>query len=156
MMRQQSQEMEDTKKENKELKQKIKGIIHQQPPDGRMSVKTLDQSLPGYGELYTFVITYSFPAGSLNGVSYEAKEFTEYLPAVGYFKNMLTKAFNAGLLFKIQIIKSNRGEIIWNDEIPHKTNKYGGPENNGYPDDGHSKKLREALMAKLKLAGIRL
>ncbi|XP_077969777.1 uncharacterized protein LOC120331566 [Styela clava] len=169
MMRQQSQEMEETKKENKELKEKIKefpspskvassglGIIHQQPPDGRMSVKTLDQSLPGYGELYTFVITYSFPAGSLNGVSYEAKEFTEYLPAVGYFKNMLTKAFNAGLLFKFQIIKSNRGEIIWNDEIPHKTNKYGGPENNGYPDDKHSKKLREASMAKLKLEGIRL
>ncbi|XP_077969771.1 uncharacterized protein LOC120331568 isoform X2 [Styela clava] len=128
-------------------------IINQQPPGGSMSRKGLRESLPGYEGFSTYVITYSFPAGSLNGVSYEAKEFTEYLP--GYLNDMLQKAFNAGLLFKIQIIGSSRGEIIWNDEIPHKTNKLGGPDNNGYPDDDHRRKLRAALNAKLKEAELR-
>nr|XP_039255153.1 kelch-like protein 30 [Styela clava] len=134
-------------------------IIDKLPPGGRMSVKRLRVSLPGYERLPlgTSVITYSFPAGSLNGVSYVAKKFTEYLP--GYLFDhasipLLEKAFNAGLLFKIQIIGSSRGEIIWNDEIPHKTNKHGGPDNNGYPDQGHNKKLHKALEAKLKAAGI--
>ncbi|XP_077969548.1 uncharacterized protein LOC144411735 isoform X2 [Styela clava] len=127
-------------------------IINQQPPGGSMSKKGLRESLPGYEGFSTYVITYSFPAGSLNGVSYEAKEFTEYLP--GYLNDMLQKAFIAGLLFKIQIIGSSRGEIIWNDEIPHKTNKLGGPDNNGYPDDDHERKLCDALIAKLNAAGI--
>nr|XP_039255154.1 calcium-dependent protein kinase 2-like [Styela clava] len=169
MMRQQSQESQQMKKkyekaekEKKELRQKIKesqsssqatssglGIINQQPPGVRMSVERLDEKLPGFMWGCTYVITYSFRAGSLNGVSYEAKKFTEYLPDIGiiYF---LEEALNAGLLFKIQIIRSNRGEIIWNDEIPHKTNKHGGPDNNGYPDGDHIDKLYEALMTKLK------
>ncbi|XP_077969572.1 uncharacterized protein LOC120339871 [Styela clava] len=128
-------------------------IINQQPPGGRMTVERLDESLPGYGGWNTSVISYSFPAGSLNGVSYEAKKFTEYLPDIGII-HFLEEALNAGLLFKIQIIRSNRGEIIWNDEIPQKTNKHGGPDNNGYPDDDHVNKLWDALEAKLKAAGI--
>ncbi|XP_077969871.1 uncharacterized protein LOC120332016 [Styela clava] len=139
-------------------------IINKLPPGGRMSVERLRVSLPGYERLPfgTSVITYSFPAGSLNEspvmnsvVSYEAKEFTEYVPANPYLKILLQKAFNAGLLFKIKIIRSSRGEIIWNDEIPHKTNKLGGPFNNGYPDYDHTRKLRAALKAKLKAAGIK-
>nr|XP_039254599.1 E3 ubiquitin-protein ligase DTX3L-like [Styela clava] len=94
----------------------------------------------------------------LQSVSYEAKEFTEYLRRNLFFDHtsipLLEKAFKAGLLFKIQIIRSSRGEIIWNDEIPHKTNKLGGPDNNGYPDDDHRRKLRAALKAKLNAAGI--
>nr|XP_039254567.1 uncharacterized protein LOC120331542 isoform X2 [Styela clava] len=128
-------------------------IINQQPPGGEMSVDWLRESLPGYG-WNTYAITYSFPAGNLNGVSYEAKKFTEYLPFAPYFKKLLQEAFNAGLLFKIQIIGSSRGEIIWNDEIPHKTNKLGGPDNNGYPDADHENKLCDALEAKLNAAGI--
>nr|XP_039255157.1 uncharacterized protein LOC120332021 [Styela clava] len=127
--------------------------INQQPPGGRMSVRRLREPLPGY-RWGTLVIT-SFPAGSLNGVSYEAKKFTEYLPADLYLSNLLQKAFNTGLLFKIQIIESSRGEIIWNDEIPHKTNELGGPDNNGYPDDDHERKLCDALIIKLKAAGIK-
>nr|XP_039254579.1 uncharacterized protein LOC120331549 [Styela clava] len=128
-------------------------IINRQPP-GKGSVERLPESLPGYEWCGTCAITYSFPAGSLNGVSYEAKKFTEYLPYIGIIP-LLQKAFNAGLLFKIQIIRSSRGEIIWNDEFPHKTNKRGGPDNNGYPDDDHTRKLRAALKAKLKAAGIK-
>ncbi|XP_077969557.1 uncharacterized protein LOC144424284 [Styela clava] len=129
-------------------------IINQQPPGGSMSMKGLLESLPGYEGFSTSVITYSFPAGSLNGVSYEAKKFTEYLPADLYLGNLLQKAFNTGLLFKIQIIESSRGEIIWNDEIPHKTNELGGPDNNVYPDPYHCIKLCDALEAKLEAAGI--
>nr|XP_039264251.1 uncharacterized protein LOC120340030 [Styela clava] len=175
MMRQQSQEIKQIKKENKELRQKIKEsqsssqatssglrIINQQPPGGRMSVERSHESLPGYISV-TLAITYSFPAGSLNGVSYEAMEFTEYVPDVGFhilkrflnLTDLLRKAFNAGLLFKIQIIERNRGEIIWNDEIPHKTNKHGCAANNGYPDQDHIFKLRDALKAKLKAEGIK-
>ncbi|XP_077969571.1 uncharacterized protein LOC144424292 [Styela clava] len=128
-------------------------IINQQPPDGRMSVERLKEPLPGYFT-GTYVLTYSFPAGSLNGVSYEAKKFTEYLPSNRYLNDLLQKALNAGLLFKIQIIGSSRGKIIWNDEIPHKTNELGGPDNNGYPDDDHERKLCDALEAKLNAAGI--
>ncbi|XP_077969769.1 uncharacterized protein LOC120331568 isoform X1 [Styela clava] len=178
LMHQQSQESQQMKqvyenkikqaeKEKKELRQKIKEsqsssqasssvlrIINQQPPDGRMSVERLDESLPGYGGWSTNVITYSFPAGSLNSVvSYEAKEFTEYLPYIGIIP-LLEKAFNTGLLFKIQISGSSIGEIIWNDEIPHKTNKRGGPDNNGYPDGDYFDKLYEALMTKLRALGI--
>nr|XP_039254564.1 uncharacterized protein LOC120331541 isoform X3 [Styela clava] len=129
-------------------------IINQQPPGGEMSLESSHESLPGYIPWGTYVITYSFPAGSLNGVSYEAKKFTEYLPSDRYLNDLLQKALNAGLLFKIQIIGSSRGEIIWNDEIPHKTNKRGGPDNNGYPDADHLDKLCDALKAKLKAAGI--
>ncbi|XP_039253596.2 uncharacterized protein LOC120330755 [Styela clava] len=130
-------------------------IINQQPPGGRMTVERLDESLPGYEGWNTSAISYSFPAGSLNGVSYETKEFTEYLSASWYLEELLQKAFNAGLLFKIQITESNGGEIIWNNEISHKTNKHGGPNNNGYPDQVHTKRLRKALKAKLKAEGIR-
>ncbi|XP_077968555.1 uncharacterized protein LOC144422702 [Styela clava] len=45
-------------------------IINQQPSGGRLSLDLLEESLPGYEEEETYVITYSFPAGSLK-VSYE-------------------------------------------------------------------------------------
>ncbi|XP_077968554.1 uncharacterized protein LOC144422701 [Styela clava] len=124
-------------------------IINQQPSGGRRS-GFLQESLPGYS-VGTFVITYSFPAGSLKGFSYEAQEFTEYLPDTykgNICYNILYQAFNAGLIFKIQEVGDRRGKIVWNDEFPHKTNKTGGPENNGYPDPNHTMKLKEALEAK--------
>ncbi|XP_077968797.1 uncharacterized protein LOC144422820 [Styela clava] len=105
-------------------------IINQQPSDGKWSWDWLQESLPGYEGEWTRVITYSFPAGSLKGVSYEAQEFTEYLPwndgriCLG----LLYRAFNAGLIFKIQEVDDRRGKIVWNDEFPHKTNRTGGPE----------------------------
>nr|XP_039254563.1 traf2 and NCK-interacting protein kinase-like isoform X2 [Styela clava] len=166
MMRQQSQEMEQTKKENKELRQKMKEsqsssqatssglrIINQQPPGGRMSVEKLGESLPGYFSR-TLAITYSFPAGSLNGVSYKANSFTEYLPDyIEHGTDLLRKAFNAGLLFKIRIIRSSRGDIIWNDEIPHKTNKH--EDSDGFFDYDHfDRELVPALKTKLEAAGI--
>ncbi|XP_077972652.1 uncharacterized protein LOC120332017 isoform X2 [Styela clava] len=165
MKQEYEKKIEQAEKEKNELRQKMKEsqsssqaastglrIINKQPR-GRMSVEKLLYSLPGYGGFwgkYTYAITYSFPAGSLNSVSYEAKEFTEYLPA---FLESLRKAFNAGLLFKIQTIGSTEGEIIWNDEIPHKTNKRGGPANNGYPDRDHWRKLNDILNTKLKAEG---
>nr|XP_039268865.1 E3 ubiquitin-protein ligase DTX3L-like [Styela clava] len=126
-------------------------IINQQPPGGGIRRSVLRESLPGYEGYGTHVITYSFPAGSLMGVSYEAQEFTEYLPwndDGGKCLNLLYQAFNAGLIFKIQEVGDRRGKIVWNDEFPHKTNKTGGPENNGYPDSNHTIKLQEALKAK--------
>ncbi|XP_077968790.1 uncharacterized protein LOC120344624 [Styela clava] len=125
-------------------------IINQQPSDGKLERSTPRESLPGYKGDWTHVITYSFPAGSLKGVSYEAQEFTEYLPWNDgrICLNLLYQAFDAGLIFKIQKVGDRRGKIVWNDEFPHKTNKTGGPENNGYPDPNHTMKLKEALEAK--------
>nr|XP_039269854.1 mitogen-activated protein kinase kinase kinase kinase 4-like [Styela clava] len=125
-------------------------IINQQPSGGKWSWYFLRESLPGYEVKGTLVITYSFPAGSLMGVSYEAQEFTEYLPWNDgrICLNLLHQAFDAGLIFKIQEVGDRRGKIVWNDEFPHKTNKTGGPENNGYPDPNHLMKLKEALRVK--------
>ncbi|XP_077968784.1 uncharacterized protein LOC144422811 [Styela clava] len=126
-------------------------IINQQPPGGKLSENWLLESLSGYEGRETLVITYSFPAGSLMGVSYEAQEFTEYLPYTedGWIcYNLLYQAFYAGLIFKIQEVGDRRGKIIWNDEFPHKTNMTGGPGNNGYPDSNHISKLQRALEAK--------
>ncbi|XP_077968800.1 uncharacterized protein LOC144422823 [Styela clava] len=105
-------------------------IINQKPPDGKLSWDSLQELLPGYERRGAIVITYSFPAGSLKGVSYEAQEFTEYLPTDdGWIcHNLLIQAFYAGLIFKIQEVGDGRGKIVWNDEFPHKTNKTGGPE----------------------------
>nr|XP_039269870.1 E3 ubiquitin-protein ligase DTX3L-like [Styela clava] len=126
-------------------------VINQQPPGGKLSENWLLESLSGYEGRGTLAITYSFAAGSLMGVSYEAQEFTEYLPwdvdgLICY--NLLYQAFSAGLIFKIQKVGDKRGKIVWNDEFPHKTNKTGGPENNGYPDPNHTRKLQRALEAK--------
>ncbi|XP_077969078.1 uncharacterized protein LOC120332839 [Styela clava] len=126
-------------------------IINQQPSVGRMLWDLLRESLPGYEGQETLAITYSFPAGSLKGVSYEAQEFTEYLPwdydgDICY--NLLYQAFDAGLIFKIQEVGDRRGKIVWNDKFPHKTNKTGRSEINGYPDSDHTRKLIEALKAK--------
>ncbi|XP_077968733.1 E3 ubiquitin-protein ligase DTX3L-like [Styela clava] len=126
-------------------------IINQQPSDGRMLLNSLKGSLPGYEGRRTIVITYSFTAGNLMGVSYEAQEFTEYLPLNGdggICLNLLRQTFDAGLIFKIQEVGDRRGKIVWTDEFPHKTNKTGGPDNNGYPDPDHTMKLKEALEAK--------
>nr|XP_039256107.1 E3 ubiquitin-protein ligase DTX3L-like [Styela clava] len=126
-------------------------IINKQPSGGGMLWDGLPESLPGYVGNGTRVITYSFPAGSLKGVSYEAQEFTEYLPWTddgNICYNLLYQAFNAGLIFKIQEVGDRRGKIIWNNEFPHKTNKTGGPGNNGYPDPNHTRKLQRALKAK--------
>nr|XP_039269865.1 uncharacterized protein PFB0765w-like isoform X1 [Styela clava] len=129
-------------------------IINQQPSGGRLSYNVFKESLPGYEKGYerrgTLVIIYSFTAGRMRGVSYEAQEFTEYLPDddgwLCYY--LLRQAFDAGLIFKIQEVGDRKGKIVWSDEFPHKTNKTGGPENNGYPDPNHTMKLKQALKAK--------
>nr|XP_039269875.1 E3 ubiquitin-protein ligase DTX3L-like [Styela clava] len=125
--------------------------INQQPSGWEMRRDLLLESLPGYERVWTSVITYSFPAGSLMGFLYEAQEYTEYLPNTfdeNICHNLLYQAFNAGLTFKIQEVGDRRGKIVWNDKFPHKTNKTGGPENNGYPDLNHTKKLQKALKAR--------
>nr|XP_039269857.1 kelch-like protein 38 isoform X3 [Styela clava] len=82
------QEKRKMEKEIERLKGKTKGaesqsssqtksglrIINQQPSDGKWSWDWLQESLPGYEGEETFVITYSFPAGSLK-VSYETNLF---------------------------------------------------------------------------------
>ncbi|XP_039253104.2 uncharacterized protein LOC120330282 [Styela clava] len=126
-------------------------IINQQPSEGSFSVGFLLKSLPGHSECGTIVITYLFPPGNVKGVSYEGQKFTEYLPGIDdkqEIRSLLERAFNAGILFKILEISLGRGQIIWNDEFPHKTNKTGGSKNNGYPDMNHVRTLLIALKAK--------
>nr|XP_039269860.1 uncharacterized protein LOC120344627 [Styela clava]XP_039269861.1 uncharacterized protein LOC120344627 [Styela clava] len=126
-------------------------IINQQPPDGKLSWDFLQELLPGYERMGAIVITYSFPAGSLKGISYEAQDFAEYLPNTndGWIcLNLLNQAFIAGSIFKIQEVGNRRGNLVWSDDIPHKTNNTEGPENNGYPDPNHTMKLIEALEVK--------
>ncbi|XP_077968803.1 putative E3 ubiquitin-protein ligase DTX3 [Styela clava] len=126
-------------------------IINQQPPDGKLSWDFLQELLPGYERMGAIVITYSFPAGCLKGISYEAQDFAEYLPNTNdgwIYLNLLNQAFIAGSIFKIQEVGNRRGNLVWSDDIPHKTNNTEGTENNGYPDPNHTMKLIEALEVK--------
>nr|XP_039256929.1 E3 ubiquitin-protein ligase DTX3L-like isoform X2 [Styela clava] len=61
---------------------------------------------------------------------------------------LINKAFEAGILFGVEEISQQDGRLIWNPDIPSKTNKTGGIANNGYPDLNYFQNLRDALNAK--------
>lgn len=113
-----------------------------------MTSKTIQSSLPGYHGWRTIVINYSFRAGELQGLKYDAEQFQAYLPENLYLCNLLRKAFMAGYTFKLQKIPcmAGRGRIIWGD-IPHKMNQMGGKQNDGYPDKEYENELEKALEA---------
>nr|XP_039269087.1 uncharacterized protein LOC120344071 [Styela clava] len=109
----------EKRQEQKTLKEAFRGSLWQilrinvPPSSGRMTRMTQQEKI---------VITYSFPAGNLEGYSYIAHEFTEYLPNNGKGERifrMLEEAFNKGLIFKMD--RRNGVRIIWDEKIPHLT-----------------------------------
>ncbi|XP_077968615.1 uncharacterized protein LOC120344071 [Styela clava] len=111
----------EKRQEQKTLKEAHRGSMwqllrikdHVPPSSGRMTRMTQQDKI---------VITYSFPAGNLNGYSHVAHEFTEYLPTDRNGERsfgMLEQAFYRGLIFKME--RKNGRRIIWDENIPHMT-----------------------------------
>ncbi|XP_077965508.1 uncharacterized protein LOC120333651 isoform X1 [Styela clava] len=125
-------------------------IIQRQPSNGVMLERVLGESLPGYKQWPTRELVFSFQAGEMMGKLYKAQEFVSYLPDSheGWkVRYLINKAFQAGILFGVEEISQQDGRLIWNPDIPSKTNKTGGIANNGYPDLNYFQNLRDALNA---------
>nr|XP_039256947.1 E3 ubiquitin-protein ligase DTX3L-like [Styela clava]XP_039256948.1 E3 ubiquitin-protein ligase DTX3L-like [Styela clava] len=85
------------------------------------------------------------------GKLYKVQEFVSYLPDSheGWkVRYLINKAFEAGILLGVEEISQQDGRLIWNPDIPSKTNKTGGIANNGYPDLNYFQDLCDALNAK--------
>uniref|UniRef100_A0A7M4E492 E3 ubiquitin-protein ligase n=1 Tax=Crocodylus porosus TaxID=8502 RepID=A0A7M4E492_CROPO len=127
-------------------------------PDGSMSFTTGYFSLPGYPKCNTLVINYHIPNGIQSkdhpnpGKPYHGTNRTAYLPdntEGREIQGLLKKAFNQKLIFTVgQSRTSGVDDVVtWND-IHHKTQRHGGPQQFGYPDPNYLKRVREELKAK--------
>ncbi|KYO18143.1 E3 ubiquitin-protein ligase DTX3L [Alligator mississippiensis] len=127
-------------------------------PDGSMSTSTVSYSLPGYPKCSTLVISYHIPNGIQSkdhpnpGRPYSGAHRTAYLPnnkEGREIQELLEKAFNQKLIFTVgQSRTSGANDVVtWND-IHHKTQTHGGPQQFGYPDPNYLKRVREELKAK--------
>ncbi|XP_039250750.2 uncharacterized protein LOC120328352 [Styela clava] len=118
---------------------------------GQMNIHPSELYTTEFGWCNYYVINYSFPAGTFEGIPYSAQKITAYLPiedGVIQLIDYLRLAFNAGMIFKIEKQSDGCGTITWKD-IPHKTSIDGGLDNNGYPDTNYLNELRESLKLKL-------
>ncbi|KAF2363640.1 Zinc finger RING-type [Trinorchestia longiramus] len=119
-----------------------------QPVGGTMTVGRVPDSLPGYPDAQTIIVSYSFPRGVQGpehpnpGQPYKLVSF----PRVGYFPDtpkgnkvlsLLREAFNRRLIFTVgtSATTGTRDCVVWNG-IHHKTEttNYGG---HGYPDPNY-------------------
>lgn len=129
-------------------------------PDGTMVYEVISSSLPGYEDVGTIVVRYSFPAGTrpenrrLDGsllypaVTYPADSRTAYLPntEIGKFAlKLLKKSFARRMSFTIgrSLTRSVDNVIVWN--VHHKSSMSGGPENYGYPDPTYLERVISEL-----------
>ncbi|XP_016087098.1 E3 ubiquitin-protein ligase DTX3L-like, partial [Sinocyclocheilus grahami] len=62
---------------------------------------------------------------------------------------LLQRAFDQKLIFTVGTSTTSGLEnaVTWND-IHHKTNTHGGPQNYGYPDPDYLKRVKDELKAK--------
>lgn len=136
---------------------KVRGT---QPKDGKMidGVKH-NVFLPGYENADgAIVIKYDFPSGMQQsnhpnpGKPYKGISRTAYLPndrEGRQILSLLRRAFDARLVFTVGASRTTgkEGVLTWND-IHHKTNIFGGPENFGYPDPTYLSRVRQELADK--------
>lgn len=115
-------------------------------------------SLPGYEGCGTIVIQYSFGDGIQTkehpnpGKAYSGTYRVAYLPDNAEGRkvlDLLRKAFDQKLIFTVgeSRVLGISNVITWND-IHHKTAKFGGPSNFGYPDPDYLKRVKEELKSK--------
>jgi deltex-like protein len=127
-------------------------------PSGSMSIDTNKRhSCPGFSSSTTTIeILYSIPGGTQRsyhenpGNSYQGTTRMAYLPNNKQGTRLLTRlkfAWTHGLAFTIgtSVTTGQRGSVIWNSSIPHKTSLHGGLY--GFPDPTYSTKCNEALDA---------
>ncbi|XP_021065048.1 E3 ubiquitin-protein ligase DTX3L [Mus pahari] len=134
------------------------GIQKGNQPEGTMSYSTQKESLPGYEGCGTIVIHYDIKDGIQTkehpnpGKAYHGTRRTAYLPDNTEGRkvlDLLHEAFKHRLTFTIGYSRATgvSDVITWND-IHHKTAKFGGPANFGYPDPDYLKRVKEELKAK--------
>ena len=128
-----------------------------QPPDGKMTISTTSEKLPGFEKNSngTIVATYLFKNG-IQGPEQPAPGhpfYAMYFPRLTYFPNnprgkkiveMVKMAFDRKLVFQIgrsQTTGHDNG-VVWNG-IPHKTSKAAGPY--GYPDSTYLDHVEKIL-----------
>eukprot|EP00054_Salpingoeca_dolichothecata_P012507 m.69360 g.69360 ORF g.69360 m.69360 type:complete len:413 (+) comp19979_c0_seq2:128-1366(+) len=101
------------------------------------------------------VISYSFPSGTRNGVSFCGTSRTAYLPDTPEgrrVQHLLMKGFDARVLFTVgrSITTGMDNCVVWAG-IHHKTSPSGGATNFGYPDPTYLDRVTEELAS----AGVR-
>ncbi|XP_036601685.1 E3 ubiquitin-protein ligase DTX3L-like [Trichosurus vulpecula] len=127
-------------------------------PDGKMTCCYWTDSLPGYSSCGTIEIHYDMSGGIQMechpnpGKCYEGTSQVAYLPNNKEGRRVLSllqRAFHQKLIFTIgQPQTSGTTDVItWND-IHHKTQPFGGPENCGYPDPSYLERVKMELKAK--------
>ncbi|NXA55428.1 DTX3L ligase, partial [Nothocercus julius] len=134
------------------------GLVQGDQPEGTMTFKMIYEELPGYPKCKTIEITYNMQGGIQTnshpnpGKRYCGTMRKAYLPDNEEGQEilcLLRKAFDQKLIFTVGQSRTTgvHDVITWND-IHHKTHKYGGPTNFGYPDADYLKRVRSELKAK--------
>ncbi|XP_053124188.1 E3 ubiquitin-protein ligase DTX3L [Hemicordylus capensis] len=134
------------------------GQIEGNQPPGTMKTVRDSSPLPGYEGYNTITIEYVIPGGIQTkshpnpGRSFYGTRRTAYLPDSSEGREvlkLLQQAFHQKLIFTVGQSRTTgvNDVITWND-IHHKTSKFGGPDNFGYPDPHYLKRVREELKAK--------
>ncbi|CAJ1068652.1 E3 ubiquitin-protein ligase DTX3L [Xyrichtys novacula] len=129
-----------------------------QPEGGRMKVSKDTSSLPGYEKYGTITINYYIPNGTQKSVHpnpgqpYEGVYRTAYLPDSTegrQIMELLKRAFDQRLVFTVgrSTTSGRNNTVTWND-IHHKTSRYGGPTQYGYPDPDYLSRVRDELKVK--------
>ncbi|KAL3101999.1 hypothetical protein niasHS_003408 [Heterodera schachtii] len=128
-----------------------------QPANATMTVKQVPGYVAGHRDAKGFhEITYHIPAGIQidghirPGQPYSSTTRIAYLPnnrEGTLVLKMLQLAFTRRLIFTIgdSVTTGRKNVPVWNN-IHHKTNKKGGPQNYGYPDPSYLGRVREELM----------
>ncbi|XP_019911417.2 E3 ubiquitin-protein ligase DTX3L isoform X1 [Esox lucius] len=134
------------------------GMVEGNQPHGKMTHCTIKTSLPGFPGCGTIIITYSIPDGRQTnkhpnpGQVFIGARRIAYLPdnkEGNEVLSLLKKAFDQKLIFTVGMSRTTGAEnsVTWND-IHHKTNTHGGPQNFGYPDPKYLSRVKDELKAK--------
>ncbi|XP_074157486.1 E3 ubiquitin-protein ligase DTX3L isoform X2 [Sminthopsis crassicaudata] len=134
------------------------GIVKGNQPHGTMNVSQRSSSLPGYNSCGTIEIVYDMKGGIQTedhphpGTPYSGTQRMAYLPNNEEGRQvlkLLERAFEQKLIFTIGESRTlgMKDVITWND-IHHKTQLFGGPENFGYPDPHYLERVKQELKAK--------
>ncbi|KAK5872292.1 hypothetical protein PBY51_013007 [Eleginops maclovinus] len=134
------------------------GLMEGDQPDGKMTTDKLHSSLPGFKHCSTIIINYDISAGTQTekhpnpGKRFSSCHRTAYLPDNHEGRevlHLLKKAFAQKLIFTVGTSRTTGldGQVTWND-IHHKTNMSGGPQNFGYPDPHYLGRVKDELKAK--------
>ncbi|NXP21328.1 DTX3L ligase, partial [Scytalopus superciliaris] len=136
----------------------VYGVMKGDQPEGTMSTRKWDYSLPGYADCGTIEIDYDMKGGiqTINhpnpGHRYGPTSRRAYLPDNAEGREILAllrKAFDQKLIFTVGQSRTSGAQnvITWND-IHHKTSTSGGCTNFGYPDPSYLQRVRAELKAK--------